>query len=87
MRTEIKKWGNSAAIRLPAKVLAEAQLEVNRSISMIVKDRKIIIEAAQEPGGARLALPYSEQDLVSELTPENAHSELLAEPIDDELGE
>lgn len=87
MHSEIKKWGNSAAIRLPGKILAEARLEVNNPVSMIVKGRKIIIEAAQEPRAMRLALPFNEADLIRGLTPGTAHAELLSEPLDEELGD
>ena len=87
MRSEIKKWGNSAAIRLPGKILAEARLGVNRPVSMVVKGRKIIIEAVQEPREVRIDLPYSETDLVRSLTAEGAHAELLADPLDEELGD
>ena len=87
MRSEIKKWGNSAAIRLPGKILAEARLGVNRPVSMVVKGRKIIIEAVQEPREVRIDLPYSEADLIRGLSSENAHAELLTEPLDEELGD
>lgn len=87
MRSEIKKWGNSAAIRLPGKILAEARLEVNNPVTMVVKGRKIIIEAALEAPAVRLGLPFTEDDLIAGLTPENAHTELLAEPLDEELGD
>ena len=87
MRSEIKKWGNSAAIRLPGKILAEARLGVNRTVSMVVKGRKIIIEAVQEPREVRIDLPYSEADLIRGLASENAHAELLTEPLDEEMGD
>ena len=87
MRSEIKKWGNSAAIRLPGKILAEARLGVNRTVSMVVMGRTIIIEAVQEPREVRIDLPYSEADLVRGLASENAHAELLTEPLDEEMGD
>ena len=46
METEIKRWGNSAAVRLPAKVLAKAGLEVNSSIKIEVLDGEIVIKPA-----------------------------------------
>jgi antitoxin MazE len=87
MHSQIKKWGNSAAIRLPSKILGEARLEVNKRVSMVVKGRKIIIEAVQEPRDVRLTLPFKEADLIRGLTPETAHVELLSEPLDEELGD
>mgnify|MGYP001825381341 CR=1 FL=1 len=87
MHSKIKKWGNSAAIRLPGKILAEARLEVNKPVSMIVKGRKVIIEAVQEARAMRLTLPFKEADLIRGLSPETAHAELLSEPLDEELGD
>lgn len=87
MQSEIKRWGNSAAIRLPAKVLAEARLEVSSPVTMVVKGKKIIIEAAAMPQRKRLALPFTEADLIRGLNPETAHAETLAEPLDEELGD
>jgi antitoxin MazE len=87
MRSEIKRWGNSAALRLPSKLLAEAQLEVNSPVSMIVKGRKIIIEATGDPRPKRLKLPFSEAVLIKELSPETAHADELALPADSEIGD
>lgn len=48
MKTEIKQWGNSAAVRLPSKLIAAAHLEINNSILMEVKNGEIIIKAAPQ---------------------------------------
>jgi len=87
MRSEIKRWGNSAAVRLPSKILAAAKLDVSSPISMQVKRNKIIIEAAREPQPKRLKLPYSEASLLADLTPDSAHSDELALPSDREIGD
>ena len=78
MRSEIKRWGNSAAVRLPGKILAAARLDVSSPISMQVKGNKIIIEAAREPKSMRLKLPFSEASLLADLTPDLAQSDELA---------
>ena len=49
MQAEIKKWGNSAAVRLPAKVLAQAGLEVDSSIQIVVVNGEIILKPVQQP--------------------------------------
>ena len=87
VHSEIKKWGNSAAIRLPGKILAEARLEVNSPVSMVVKGRKIIIEAAAGPRKKKLALPFTEEDLVRDLNPVTAHADELPDLLDEELGD
>ena len=44
METEIKRWGNSASVRLPAKVLTKAGLEVGSSIEIEAQEGEIIIK-------------------------------------------
>lgn len=87
MRSEIKRWGNSAAVRLPGKILAAARLDVSSPISMQVKGNKIIIEAVREPKSKRLKLPYNEASLLADLTPDSAHADELALPSPRELGD
>jgi antitoxin MazE len=87
MRSEIKRWGNSAAVRLPRKLLAEARLEVSSPVSIAVKGKKIIIEAEITPRPKRLRLPFTETDLISSLSPETAHADELAIPLDSEIGD
>jgi len=78
MQTEIKQWGNSAAVRLPSKLLAALQLEINSAISIDVMDNKIIIEAIPEKAGERLFFPFSEAALLKGMTAENVHADELA---------
>jgi len=79
MQTEIKRWGNSAAVRLPSKLLAALRLEINSAISIDVKDNKIIIEAVSEQAEVLLSFPFSEAALLNGMTPESAHADDLAE--------
>lgn len=44
MQTEIKKWGNSAVVRLPATMLAELQLTVGSPIELKQENGHLIIE-------------------------------------------
>lgn len=79
MLSKIKKWGNSAAVRLPAKVLAAAGLEAGATISIKTKGNKIIIEAVTDTAKKKLKLPFTESQLLSGLTPHTAHADELAE--------
>lgn len=78
MQTEIKRWGNSAAVRLSSKLLAATQLEINSLISIKIEDNKIIIQAASEQSGKLLNLPFNEAMLLAGLTPETAHADEIA---------
>ena len=44
MRTEIKKWGNSAVIRLPTTVLAELRLSIGSPVEMKTEHNRLVIE-------------------------------------------
>ncbi len=38
MQSEIKRWGHSAAIRLPKTILAQAKMDVDSPVSINVTD-------------------------------------------------
>lgn len=84
MQTEIKRWGNSAAVRLSSKVLAQARLDVASPISIEVSDGKIVIQAAEQ-APLRVRLPFSETDLLKGLDGYTAHADELAQPTAQEL--
>ncbi|MCQ8897689.1 hypothetical protein NQT62_14705 [Limnobacter humi] len=86
MHSEIKRWGNSAAIRLSSKLLAEARLDVSSPVNIEVLDGKIIIEPLMQVPRRRVHLPFTEADLLEGLNPESAHADLLAKPFGAELG-
>lgn len=86
MQSEIKRWGNSAAVRLPTKLLAEACLDVGVPISLEVQDGKIVIEALSKSPQPALKLPFSEAELLKRLTPETAHAGELASVYNAEIG-
>lgn len=87
MQTEIKRWGNSAAVRLSSKILAAASLGVNSPITIEVKGKKIIIEPVFEQTNKRLKLPFTESILLADLTPVTVHADELAAVTSVELGD
>lgn len=84
MQSEIKRWGNSAAVRLSSKILAQAQLEVSSPIRIEVQSGKILIEAAPQTQ-RQPKLPFSEADLLNSLDAHSAHADILAQPSATEL--
>ena len=84
MLSEIKRWGNSAAVRLPSKILAQANLDVSSPISIDVKAGKIVIGAAVKTQ-RRVNLPFRESDLLKGLDAHGAHADELAQPSIAEL--
>lgn len=67
MRVEVQKWGNSAAVRVPALALRGAGMRVGQSLDLRVEDGKLVIEPETE----------SLEDLLAQVTPENQHALLL----------
>lgn len=45
---DIKKWGNNLGVRLPAKIVREAQLQVHQRVLLTVVDGQVIIKPAPE---------------------------------------
>lgn len=78
MKTRINKWGNSAAVRLPASVLTSMGLELNSPITIDVIEGKIVIAPADN-ARKRLELPFSEAFLLESLDAHTAHADALAD--------
>lgn len=47
MQLTIKKWGNSAAFRIPAALLQEAHLHIDQAVEARVEDGRLIIEPSE----------------------------------------
>lgn len=44
MRVQVKKWGNSASVRIPASIMAAAALRINQEVDVREEEGRIIIE-------------------------------------------
>ena len=63
----VKKWGNSAAVRIPAGIMQAAHLELEDEVEMRVQDGQIIIQPVRS---SKLEL----SQLLAEITAENLHA-------------
>jgi len=77
MQSHINKWGNSAAVRIPASMLASMKLEVNSEVTIEILDGKIVIEPVRVQKN-RLKLPFSEEMLLKDLNAHTAHADEIA---------
>lgn len=68
MKSQIRKWGNSLAVRIPKGVADEVHLEQSTSIEISVRDGSVIITPTPKPR-------YVLSDLLAQITPENRHEE------------
>jgi len=62
VRAQVRKWGNSGAVRIPAAVMAAASLSIDQAIEVRAEDGRIIIEPVKAPA-------YALDDLLDQMTP------------------
>jgi antitoxin MazE len=67
MTTQVAKWGNSLALRLPRAVAAEADIADGDAVDVTVEDGAIVVRPA--------ARRYSIDELAGRITPKNRHRE------------
>lgn len=67
MEVVIKKWGNSAAVRIPAAVFDAAKFALDQTVDVRAEDGRVVLEpvAKQE---------FDIDKLLAGITPENIHA-------------
>ena len=85
VETEIKKWGNSLALRVTGIMAEVPQFKAGTRVTVDVSNDGLIVKPAVGRVGT-LRFPYNESDLLKDITPEKAHAEELANPMATELG-
>jgi antitoxin MazE len=63
MRVQVKRWGNSASVRIPASVMAAAALRIDQEVDVREDEGRIVIEPVTAPS-------YDLDALLAEMTPE-----------------
>ena len=69
MQIIIKKWGNSAGVRIPSSVLVASGLKLDQVVDVREEDGRVVIE----PITTR---DYNLAVLLKGITPENVHREI-----------
>ncbi len=69
MESVIRKWGNSAALRLPVAAVKEAEFELEQKVQLVVTRGRIVIEACDK-------VEYDLDELVGGITASNSHTEV-----------
>ncbi|MDR6291322.1 MULTISPECIES: AbrB/MazE/SpoVT family DNA-binding domain-containing protein [Inquilinus] len=69
MRMTVKKWGNSAAVRIPAAIMDVARLSIDQAVDVRLEGGRIIIEPILDDGIAGTDL----ETLLAGVTDENRH--------------
>jgi antitoxin MazE len=69
MRVAVKKWGNSAAVRIPTAVLESARVLIDEEVDIREEAGRIVIEPVREK-------KYKLADLLKGITKDNIHGEI-----------
>jgi len=79
MNQQVKKWGNSAAVRIPAATLAAAGLKPDDPVDVREEDGRIVIEKVRPR-------PVTLEWLLEGITPDNVHPEVdFGRPVGKEI--
>ena len=73
MRTMIKKWGNSASVRIPAGIMEAAGLSLDETVDVREEGGRIVIEPVRERR-------YDLDALVAGIRSEHLHAEVSVGP-------
>lgn len=68
MRVIVKKWGNSASVRIPAAVMQSARLHLDEAVDIREEGGRIVIEPVRPR-------EYDLDQLLAGITSENQHTE------------
>lgn len=79
MEVTVKKWGNSAAVRIPASVMAAAHVALEQSVEVREEQGRIVIEPVRHKA-------YKLNDLLGGISAKNLHTAVdTGEPIGKEV--
>ena len=79
MKSVVKKWGNSAAVRIPAPIMQATHLDLYDAVDVREEGGRIVIEPVGEKS-------YDLNALVKKITPENLHAPVdFGEPMGNEV--
>ena len=87
VESEIKKWGNSLALRVTGVMAELPNFKAGTRVIVEVSEEGIIVKPVTPQINERPFLPYSEKSLLEGLSPETAHGDALATLDERELGE
>ena len=69
MQVIVKKWGNSAAVRIPASVMAAANVALDQSVDVREEQGRIVIEPVH-------GKTYKLDQLLNDITVRNLHQSI-----------
>lgn len=70
MEVIVKKWGNSAAVRIPAAIMAAAHVDLDQAVEVREEQGRIVIEPVRRKA-------YKLDELLGDISAKNMH-----QPVD-----
>ena len=79
MRLQVKKWGNSASVRIPASIMAAAALHIDQLVDVREEKGRIVIEPVLAPA-------YDLDALLDQMSPDTFPEEVdFGQPVGNEI--
>ena len=69
MQTQVKKWGNSLALRIPKAFAEEIAISSDSPVEISIVDGALVVTPIPEPA-------FSLEDLLADVTDSNLHGEI-----------
>jgi len=69
VRAQVKKWGNSASVRIPAAVMEAANLSIDQAVDVREENGRVVIEPVRKR-------KYDVDELIAQITPDNVYEEI-----------
>lgn len=69
IRASVGKWGNSAAVRLPATIMTQANFSAQQPINILLSKGRIILEPVNSP-------EFDLDEMLAQIQPEHLHGEI-----------
>lgn len=82
VKTKVQKWGNGLAIRISGAMRDIPRFKDGTPIQVEIYENGLSIKKICIP--KKFKLPFTESELLNGMTPEKAHSEIIAFPLNSE---
>lgn len=83
IKAKIQKWGNGLGLRVSGLLRDIPHFTVDTPVEIEVTDNGFTVTKIKAIN--KTTLPFSEKDLLKNLTPENAHADILSKPLKSEF--
>ena len=86
IETKIEKWGNSLALRVTGAMAELPRFKPGTRVTVEVNGDGLVVKRAESRIG-KFRFPHDEAALLAEMTAENSHADMLADPVGPEISE